>query len=135
MCDDTAIFAMVAEDKKTAVDAANRARAITALHDEFGHSYPRIAERLGITIAQLQAGRNGRETDSRPRRAPRRDTGRAAAPRITPTTVHGLCTRWEAGNLDAATLVEQPRELLGGWEPATPTRTETPRQKPANRPQ
>ncbi|RZT75531.1 ParB/RepB/Spo0J family partition protein [Pseudonocardia sediminis] len=121
LADDDVLFAMLGEDQKEPVPVDDRARAITSLHEGHGHSYPAIAERLGISLAALQNVLQGREPHAMSRRrrtSPRAPGRRSGPPRIRPTRVHELCHQWETGRIDGASVVTELRAALGGWTPA-----------------
>lgn len=69
--DDQAMFIMLAEDKKLAVDGADRAKALNTLHTEFGHPWEAIARQLGISMDELTLWRLGQSSTPRPADAPR----------------------------------------------------------------
>ena len=119
--DDEAILAMLAENTaRVAVPAVDLGRAITALHDEFSYSFPAIAERLGITLDELQAWRQGRvaQTNAKPRRRQHAASNRPAPPpKLRPKALHELITRWDADEVDALELVAELRGWLGAWRP------------------
>lgn len=122
LADDDVLFAMLGEDQKEPVPVDDRAQAITSLHEGHGHSYPAIAERLGISMAALHdilQGREPRKTGRR-RRASPSSAGRSGPPRIKPTRVHELCHEWETGRIDGASVVSELRAVLGGWTPVAP---------------
>lgn len=60
MSDDEAILAMLAENtQRRAVPAADLARAIRSLREEFGYSDEVIAERLGVSVGEVWAWLEG----------------------------------------------------------------------------
>jgi ParB family chromosome partitioning protein len=121
--DDEAMLAMLAENTaRVAVEPADLGRAVTTLHEEFSYSYAAIAERLGLTLDDLQAWRKGRLLGVRRRRsAPATGNPRpVAAPKLRPKALHELLVRWDADEVDALELVAELRGWLGDWTPKDP---------------
>jgi ParB family transcriptional regulator, chromosome partitioning protein len=130
--DDEAILAMLAENTaRVEVPSADLGRAVATLREEFGYGSQQIAERLGITVDELQAWQQGRgavavpraaasasrSPASAPARRTRRDVGRPSAPRIRPIEVLDLLAQRDAGEVDDAGIVERLRDWIGDWRP------------------
>lgn len=127
--DDEAMLLMLAEDKKEAVDVADRADALNALHKEFGYDWLTLAERLGISNEEMLDWRAGRASAPRPRPAPRahvapmqrpgptapRKPRKPGPPRVKAKDLHACVAAWE-GRAPVELLAEL-RGFLGGWEP------------------
>lgn len=122
LTDDDALFAMLGAALKADVEDRDKAKAITALHEEFDYTWPEIAARLQMPLDAILAWRQDRP---RPRaakpRAARPGNAGARAPRIKPSTVHEMCARFDRRELTADQVVEQLRALLGDWHPALAT--------------
>jgi len=100
----------------------NARRLIT----EFGYTVAGVAAAVGVhqtTVSGwLRSSPAQLETrpDGRPQRA---GSGRMHVPRVRPTELHALITRWRsevADGLDveqAAALLDEVQALLGGWTP------------------
>lgn len=127
LTDGEAILLMLAEDKKEAVDAADRRRAVKALRDEFDFDDESIAERLGLAdtdaLNAWLAGKGGAFRAPSPRRAAasigkpatRTRAKRPVVPRVKPTVLYELVAEWDGKA--PAELLEQLRVLLAGWQP------------------
>jgi ParB/RepB/Spo0J family partition protein len=134
-CD--AIYVMLAEDGKERIARADRGRAVRALRDEFGCTWPDIAERLGKSVATLRAWVGGTDDDAgqdKPRPAstpqpiaarptqhahsnppPRPARRQGTNPKIVGLRrVQDLLARHDAGQLDAARVVQELRGWLTG---------------------
>lgn len=113
--DDEAILLMLAEDKKQAVDLADRRRAIRTLRSEFDYDTATLTERLGLPadgldtwLAGTSPARAAVPRAARPYRKP--------APRVKPTQLHAVLTAWHGRAPEG--LLNELRDLLGGWTPA-----------------
>ncbi|WP_106096797.1 ParB/RepB/Spo0J family partition protein [Pseudonocardia dioxanivorans] len=127
--DDDALFAMLGSALKADVEDQDKARAVTALNEEFDYTWSEIAARLQLQLATIQGWRQPRPR-SRPvgaaKRGPARCGGAGArAPRIKPSVVHEMCARFDRHELTADQVIEALRALLGDWHPVSATATAT----------
>lgn len=123
--DDEAMLAMLAATiGQVAVEPADLGRAVATLRTEFGYSYRTLAERLGVSLAEVKTWTEGGSQHG-PRRQRQQGTAQGSArrrpwrPAIRPAQVHDVLSRWDGGEVDAASLIEEMRGWLGGWSPAT----------------
>jgi ParB/RepB/Spo0J family partition protein len=118
--DDEATLLMLAEDKKEAVTAADKGRAVLDLVENHGYTFKGVAARLGFSEATVRNW--AREVyRARPvvRSASKRGDGRPRPPRINPGAVHDVLVRFESGDLDPDELIAEMRGWLGEWQPVS----------------
>lgn len=129
--DDEAMLAMLAENvHRVDVDAEDLGAAVENLHQEFGLTWQQIADRLGMTVAQLNSWRSGRQLRANAERHPGKQAqpARPKPPPVGARKVHAVLARWDSGQItDPADLIEDLRALLGGW---TPEHTDSPGEAP-----
>jgi len=127
-CDiDEAIAEMFAENlHRAGMTMAEKRDNARRLITEFGYTVAGVAAAVGVhqtTVSGwLRSSPAQLETrpDGRPQRA---GSGRMHVPRVRPTELHALITRWRsevADGLDveqAAALLDEVQALLGGWTP------------------
>lgn len=122
--DDAALVLMLAENTRRAeLTGPDRARAVRDLIEEFGYTSTALAERLGISVAELGARRQGagrRTGASHAQGSGDPAPPRRRAPSSGPRAVHTLLASCDTGALTPAGLVEELRAALAGWSPAGP---------------
>jgi len=122
LTDDDALFAMLGAALKADVEDRDKAKAVTALNEDFDYTWSEITARLQLPLPTILGWRQGRP---RPRAVKsgttRRGNAGARAPRIKPSVVHEMCARFDRRELTADQVIEQLRVLLGDWRPALAT--------------
>jgi ParB/RepB/Spo0J family partition protein len=124
---DEAIAEMFAENLHraglTMVEKRDNARRLIT---EFGYTVAGVAVAVGVhqTTVSGWLRSNPARLETRPDRRPQRPGSRRVhVPRVRPTDLHTLLTRWRpvaGGGLDveaAAALLDEVQGLLGGWTP------------------
>ena len=122
--DDEAMIAMIATAiSRAAVPAADLGAAVTTLHREFGYDYRALAQRLGVSVHELDAWRAGRQPRSAAAapgtQPPKTRAARSWSPSIRPAAVHELLARRDAGGIDDNAVVAQLRSWMRDWQPKT----------------
>jgi ParB/RepB/Spo0J family partition protein len=112
---DVAITEMLTENlHRAGLSPAEKRDTVRRLIREFGYTQAGIAAAVGVTprtVSQWLRGRHGA------------GDRRAHVPRVAPTVLHSVVTRWREtgiGGLDATqtgTLLDELEALLGGWTP------------------
>lgn len=131
MTDVEILLLMLSEKDREAPDAAGVARGVVRLR-ALGLSDIDIAERLCTSQAQVRSWARG-DGDIEQVELPgpdvkvwtkpvtRRKPASHRAPLVSVSRLHPLIHEYDAGKLDAETVVARVRGLLGGWGPPTTT--------------
>ncbi len=126
-CDiDEAIAEMFAENlHRAGLTMAEKRDNARRLITEFGYTVAGVAAVVGVHQTTVSGWLRSSPTqlETRPDGRPQQPgSGRVHVPRVRPTDLHTLLTRWRpvVGGLDAeqaAALLDEVQALLGGWTP------------------